>query len=59
MKVFLASAFSFLTINVACTDNRHEIHYGENHGDGGRWLGPALLGGFIGYELARLSTIYA
>ena len=59
MKIFLTSVFVFLTINLAYADDRHSGgHSGGNHGDGGRWVGPALIGAFIGYELAMPRTIY-
>ena len=39
-------------------ESRHNGHHESNYGSIGRWIGPALLGGFIGYELARPHATY-
>lgn len=68
MKIFLASILAVLSINSAYAEHyerrherheRHEWRHERNHGDPGRWIVPALLGGFIGYELARPHVVYA
>jgi hypothetical protein len=41
----------------------HNVHAGHGHGGGyrGGWVGPAIIGGMIGYGLSRpyYDTIYA
>lgn len=58
MKKLLMAIPLILAANVAHADGPDGRGRGGWHGDGGRWLGPALIGGFIGYELARPRTIY-
>lgn len=60
MKIFLASILVAFSINSAYADNRQGGRHGGggNHGDFGRWIGPALIGGFIGYTLAMPRTVY-
>ena len=42
-------------------ESRHEMRHEMRHerNDAGRWIMPALLGGFIAYELARPHVVYA
>ncbi len=75
MKIFLVSIIAVLSIQSAYAEDRHEgnhdgrdrgryegrhdRHHEGHYGDFGSWIGPVLLGSFIGYELARLHTVYA
>jgi len=33
-------------------------HYENHYHGGGNWVGPALIGGIIGYELSQPRTVY-
>lgn len=67
MKTILAAILAVLSINSAYADgygHRHGRHEWRNEwrherSDPGRWIVPALVGGFIGYELARPHVAYA
>lgn len=39
-------------------EGRHVSRYGANHDDFGRWIGSAVIGGFLGYALASTRTVY-
>lgn len=62
MKIFLATILVIFSINSAYAQDRHDGRRGGGHGgsrgDVGHWIGPALIGGFIGYTLARPRTVY-
>lgn len=62
MKIFIATILVVLSINSAYADSRHggrhDGRHGGGHGDHGQWIGPALIGGFIGYALAMPRTVY-
>ena len=65
MKIFLATMLAMLSINSAYAgghgyQGRHvRQEWRHERSDPGRWIVPALIGGVIGYELARPRVAYA
>lgn len=47
---------SLATVSQACC-YRGYYHHGGYYGPGVGWVAPALVGGVIGYELARPNTV--
>ena len=46
---------------LASTSSFAQHHHGHHHGYGFRpysWIGPTIIGGVIGYEIARQQPIY-
>lgn len=63
MKIFLAAILAVLSVNSAYAGghgSRHARHeWRQERSDPARWIVPALIGGFVGYELARPRVVYA
>lgn len=70
VKILLTSMMIIFSINLSYAGNRHEGRHegryegrhearsGGGHDDFGRWFGPALIGGFLGYALASPRTVF-
>ena len=62
-KILLAISVLVATSSAMAQYGGHNVHAGHGHGGGyrGGWVGPAIIGGIIGYGLSRpyYDTIYA
>jgi hypothetical protein len=56
-KILLALSL-FTLIGTASAHGPYRYGWHGNYGCGGCWIAPAIIGGAIGYELSRPTTVY-
>ena len=56
-KIFLALSL-FALIGTASAHGPYRYGWHGGYGCGGCWVAPAIIGGAIGYEVSRPTTVY-